>query len=528
MDATSSSRSPDQRALLGIFHGPLPLCIALFDRELRLVHCNLPWAESFERKAGWSLSQLAGGVSLIELVPALAPVVERVLAGETVQLDGQRVTTDAGEGFWDITLAPLIEDGAITGILGVAQEATERVQAHDLLEQRVAERTRELETLLEVSRSVASTLELDPLLDVIFDQLRLVVDYDSATILLLETVDDSGSETTILRPIASRLAAETMWIPNVPGKHGPITRLSRLWECLQRREPIIIGDVRGDEPLAADFRVGVGDRLDTVMIHVCSLLGIPLAVKERLIGMLAMTSPERNFYTRRHAELATAMANHAALAIENVRLHERSRALAVLEERQRMARELHDSVSQALFGIGLGAETALALLERDPAQVADSLRYVRELANTGLAEMRALIFELRPESLEQEGLIQAVEKQAAALSARYHVAVKTDLGTEPAAPLPVKEALFRIAQEALHNAVKHANPSMIRLQLERRAGAIHLDVSDDGTGFDATASFPGHLGLKSMPERAQQLGGQFTITSTPGAGTRVHASIPIS
>jgi signal transduction histidine kinase len=200
----------------------------------------------------------------------------------------------------------------------------------------------------------------------------------------------------------------------------------------------------------------------------------------------------------------------------------------VLEERQRLARELHDSVSQALFGIGLGAQTALALLEHEPEKVADPLRYILELANTGLAEMRALIFELRPESLEQDGLLRAIERQAAALGARYRVNIETVLESEPDISIPIKEALYRIAQEAMHNAVKHAKPRTIRLQLACRDGMVTLEVADDGMGFDASGSFPGHLGLKSMPERAERLGGQVMVTSTPGAGTQVRASIPLS
>src|SRR5213078_3825441 len=140
-----------------------------------------------------------------------------------------------------------------------------------------------------------------------------------------------------------------------------------------------------------------------------------------------------------------------------------AQAKAALEERQRLARELHDSVSQALFGISLGARTARALLAQDPARAAEPIDYVQSLAEAGLAEMRALIFELRPESLESEGLVAAISKQAAALRARHQIEVRADLGAEPALPLERKEALYRIAQEATHNTVKHA-----------RAGAIDL------------------------------------------------------
>jgi signal transduction histidine kinase len=220
------------------------------------------------------------------------------------------------------------------------------------------------------------------------------------------------------------------------------------------------------------------------------------------------------------------MANHAAIAIENARLHDQSRMVAVLEERQRLARELHDSVTQALFGISLHAEAAQARMGHDPARAARSLDHVAELAQTGMAEMRALLFELLPESLEQEGLVAAIEKQAAALRARHRIAIETDLGPEPEVPLPAKEALYRIAQEAMQNTIKHAEATTIRLRLHASAIAVVLEVADDGKGFDAPVPVPGHIGLRSMPERAQRLGGVCEILSTPGRGTTVRASVP--
>lgn len=207
-------------------------------------------------------------------------------------------------------------------------------------------------------------------------------------------------------------------------------------------------------------------------------------------------------------------------------LYEQARALVSLEERQRLARELHDSVSQALYGIALGARTGRALLDRDPARAAEPLDYVLSLAEAGLAEMRALIFELRPESLEAEGLAAALIKQAAAIRARHGLEVNTFFCEEPAAPLAVKEALYRIAQEALNNVIKHAQATRVELCLDQTETGLTLDVRDNGVGFDAAGPFPGHLGLMSMRERAEHLGGVFTIESAPGAGSLIRVHIP--
>lgn len=171
--------------------------------------------------------------------------------------------------------------------------------------------------------------------------------------------------------------------------------------------------------------------------------------------------------------------------------------------------------------VALGAHTARTPLDRDPGLVAEPLGYILSLAKAGLAEMRALIFELRPESLETEGLASALIKQA-----RHDVPVETDLCDEPSLSLTVKQELYRVAQEALHNTAKHAGASQVNVRLGRTAEAIILEIRDNGRGFDPLGSFPGHLGLLSMQERVKNLGGVLSIESTPGQGTTIRARVP--
>ena len=223
---------------------------------------------------------------------------------------------------------------------------------------------------------------------------------------------------------------------------------------------------------------------------------------------------------RRHAEQARRREREARL------LSEHAQELAALQERQRLARELHDSVSQALYGISLGTHTALEALDSDPGEAIAPLEYVITLAEVGLAEMRALIFELRPESLATEGAIAALTKQVAVLRSRYKLTVDAQLGEEPALSLERKQALYRIAQEALHNIVKHARASTVLLRLNRQDGKLILEVCDDGKGFDPTGPFPGHLGLHSIQERAAWLGGTCSIESAPAQGTCLRVHIP--
>jgi signal transduction histidine kinase len=256
-------------------------------------------------------------------------------------------------------------------------------------------------------------------------------------------------------------------------------------------------------------------------------MDVPIMSAGRVLGGFGVSYTRPHLFTEQEQRMLLALADRAAVAIQNAELYERAQQAASLEERQRLARELHDSVSQALYGIALGARTARTLLDRDPEKAAEPVDYVLSLAEAGLTEMRALIFELRPESLETEGLVAALEKQVAAARARYGLSVDADLCPEPEAPLDVKEAVYRVAQEALHNVVKHARARHVRLRLALERGSLRLEVQDDGAGFDPSGEFPGHMGLTSMRERVIRLAGEIEITSAPGQGTRVRAQVPV-
>jgi PAS domain S-box-containing protein len=401
--------------------------------------------------------------------------------------------------------------------LTVVRDITEQVQAYELLEKRVEERTHELSTLLEVSHDVASTIELKPLLVLVLDQLKRVVDYTGSSFSILEGED--------LVQVENRGPAP---LDQVLQLHFPVKTMGIIWETLSRREPVIIPDVRDDSLLAQAFRTWMAKRLKTPFGYIRAWLAIPLSHKEQVLGMLTLSSREPNYYTPRHASLALAIANQAAVALENARLYEQAQELAALEERQRLARELHDSVSQALYGITLGTHTARTLLERDPSRVAEPLDYVLSQAEAALTGMRALIFELRPESLETEGLVAALSRQVAALHARHEIEVSTEFCDEPDLPLKVKEELYRVAQEALHNTAKHARANNVNLRMHVDTEGVLLEVCDNGVGFDTTHSFPGHLGLHSMRERIARLGGTLQIESTPGQGTCIRAQLPAS
>jgi signal transduction histidine kinase len=250
---------------------------------------------------------------------------------------------------------------------------------------------------------------------------------------------------------------------------------------------------------------------------------------DQLVGMLVACYPADREPDATEVTFLGAIADQGAIAVQNARLLQQGSLLAALEERQKLARDLHDSVSQALYGIALGSRTARSRLgETGDRGVTEAVDYVLQLAETGLTETRALIFELIPESLENEGLVVAVKRQAAATQARHQVAVHMDLGEEPELPLKVKEEVYRIAQESLNNIGKHANAQNAYVSLRAEGSIIKLEVRDDGAGFDPNGEFPGHLGLRSMQERARKIGGDYQIRSAAGKGAAITLSIPIA
>jgi len=207
-------------------------------------------------------------------------------------------------------------------------------------------------------------------------------------------------------------------------------------------------------------------------------------------------------------------------------LRQQAAELASSDERAHLARELHDSVTQGLFSMTLLTRSIELLLERDPAAAAEKLVILRELQRDALAETRALIFELRPSSLDQDGLVKALRTHVAAVQGRIGLPVVIEADDVGRLPHDVEDALYRIAQEGLHNVVKHANARQVTIRLESRPPNVRLTVEDDGAGFDSAAVPGGHLGLAGMRARAEKVGGTLSVASRKGRGTTIEAVVP--
>jgi signal transduction histidine kinase len=259
-----------------------------------------------------------------------------------------------------------------------------------------------------------------------------------------------------------------------------------------------------------------------------SFLGVPIVARGGIIGAFYITDKVgADAFDADDQQLIEMLAAHAAIAIENARLYERSRELTVVEERNRVARELHDSVTQNLFGVVLAAEAAATLLDRDPDQARAQLQRVQDLARAGMEELRSLIFELRPAALADEGLAATLRKHLGILRRVHDQDIALRVAGAPRPGGATDGDVFRIAQEAVHNAVRHAHAERIQVGLSARNGHLVLTVDDDGVGFDPTAAAlrSRRLGLTSMEERARALGGTLTIDSRPGEGTRVRLEV---
>lgn len=261
-----------------------------------------------------------------------------------------------------------------------------------------------------------------------------------------------------------------------------------------------------------------------------SLLGVPIISKGQIIAAFWLTDKEgAEEFTEADQQLIELLAAHAAIALENARLFERSRELSVVEERNRLARELHDSVAQTLFSTVLTAEAAATLIDRDAGRAKEQLRKLQELTRDAVQEMRSLIFELRPAELEADGLVPTLRKHVEVVSRVYHANVEVQVTGEHRLPEKIERELFRIAQEALNNALKHSQAETIRVELKMNRKRVRLTVSDDGVGFEpADARMRSkRLGLTSMQERAEAVGGSLEIESCPGEGTKVRLELQV-
>jgi signal transduction histidine kinase len=260
-----------------------------------------------------------------------------------------------------------------------------------------------------------------------------------------------------------------------------------------------------------------------------ALMQVPIKVAGEIFGVFSADYLQPHHFTEEEQRLLVAFAQRAGLAIETARLYEREEQIAVMQERNRLARDLHDSVTQSLYGVTLYAEVAAQLLKSGQVEKSGgNLEELKGMALDALAEMRLLIYELRPSVFEEEGLVAAIQTRLDAVEGRVGLETNYIIEGDICVPPPIEEGLYRIVQEALNNVLKHAHARTVTVTLAQNNDSVYLEVADDGVGFDPVqACEAGCLGLHGMQERAHELGAEFEIISHAGGGAKVMVRRPI-
>jgi PAS domain S-box-containing protein len=397
-----------------------------------------------------------------------------------------------------------------------AEEELRRV--HDELETRVADRTRELSVLYEVATAGSQALNLEEVLSLALERVVEAVRSDSGAIQLLEEEATPSSDWTAKRK-RLRMAVQQGLPPEflaqaISPQHGP----SLGDRVVEQGEMLIVPDMTSDPRTASLHDMGAR-----------SFVGVPLRVGGRTVGVLSVTrKAEQPPYSVEELSLLTSIAGQLGVAVESAWLRRRLEKAAVIEERERLARDLHDSVTQLLYTLNLCAASGQRALAEDNREVlADSLSQLGNAARQALREMRLMLYELRPPSLAERGLVKTLHRRLDDVERRVGVSARLLTSGELRLSEPIEQELYHIALEALNNALKHAEPTQITVSVCVDDDGLDLKVVDNGRGFALpvleTAS---GMGLVTMRERAERLGAVLTIDSAPGEGTQVKVSMP--
>lgn len=390
--------------------------------------------------------------------------------------------------------------------ISVRVEAVESLRSHaQELESRVMVRTQEIERRRRVAEGLRDVLAvlntarpLEEILDLIVEQASQLLETDAIAIYRQGEGED-----------AQRVQAARFLDDPENGDAAPVSTLS----------PAILHMQEGAKPL----RVG-GDAGMTQSGRYRSVLAVPLNVQGEIYGSICLYYRVARSFTQEEKEMAVVFADQAALAIENARLREEVGRSAVAAERTRLARELHDAVTQTLFSTSLIADVLPKIWERDPEEGLNRVGELRELTRGALAEMRTLLLELRPTALLEAKLGDLLHQLADAVTGRARIPVSVAVEGRGTLPADVQIALYRIAQESLNNVAKHSGASQASVKLCQTEESLSLEIEDNGRGFDPENIPSNHLGLNIMRERAESIGGRIEISTVKGSYTRINAN----
>jgi signal transduction histidine kinase len=399
---------------------------------------------------------------------------------------------------------------ALTGEKSAAPEqwATDAPESYA---QRVSDSMREILSVLNSNRPLAETLD------------RIIVEAGR----LLGTSSGAIFRLEEGRGVVTIQAARGLPVEYVANMSIPVG-LGAVGLSVQSHKPVVVPDIetwlRGG---AMGLDAPRQEMVRTLTGWYASLLAVPLVMKGHVYGALVLYYRALHDFAADELALSSVLGDYVALAIENARLRERAELAAVEAERTRLARDLHDSVTQTLFSAGLIADVLPHLWERSPDEGKRRLDELQRLIKGALAEMRMLLVELRPAALTEAGLGDLLRQLCEATGGRAHIPVELEVHGQRVLPHDVQIALYRIAQEAMNNVARHAEATRAQVVLRLSPESADLMVTDDGRGFDASGPIrPEHLGLRIMRERAEASGAHVAVYSRPGHGTQVRASWP--
>lgn len=399
---------------------------------------------------------------------------------------------------------------AIASQTGIAIENARLFAETQRLLKETEQRAGELTIINSVQQGLASKLDIQSIYELVGDTFH---DFFNAQVVVISTYDQQSD--TVEHRYAIERGKRIPW----PGTHPPGGFRSQI---IHTRQPLLVNSKVAEEAA----RLGQPILPGTASPR--SWLGVPILVGDQVTGILSVQNvDEENAFNESDIRLLQTFAASMSIALENARLYEQARHLAVVEERQRLARELHDSVTQSLYGISLYAQAATGKI--DASQIDPARQYLEDIQNTSLeslADMRLLIYELRPPILAQEGLVSALQSRLNSVEDRANIKSSIESNLTERLPLKMEEGLYQIAREALNNIIKHAHAKNISLRIGRKPDSVSMEIFDDGIGFNLdNASRKGCLGLTNMRERALSQGWILEVESSPGNGTRIKVEI---
>ena len=399
---------------------------------------------------------------------------------------------------------------AIASQTGIAMENARLFAQIQHLLHETEQRANELTIINHVQQGLASKLDVQSIYDLIGDTFHNIF---NAQVVMISTYDVRSNS------IEHHYAIERGQRVYSPGRHPPGGFRSKI---IRTGRPLLVNTDVAEEARRLQQPTLPGT------ITPKSWLGVPMLVDGQVTGILSVQNVDQeNAFDESDVRLLQTFAASMSIALENARLYERQKQVAILEERQRLGRELHDSVTQALYGISLYAQAAIGkMAAKQPDQSRQYLEDIQNTAQESLADMRLLIFELRPPILDKEGLIPALQNRLSAVENRAQIKSSIQSNLNNRLPSDLEQGLYQIAREALNNIIKHSHANSILIRIEQRPTSVSMQILDDGIGFSPeTACREGCLGLTNMRQHAQVRGWQIQIESSPGNGTRVNVEI---